>query len=184
MNGKRIDICELPFDDVHFDAMIFRKIGLSSIEALNLYKSKLLASINSLSIFTTLVHPVNLAEDIKRLDMFIDFLKYSSQQENIWVTSCSRLLKNYKIICNIKYDVLNIKNNQYSSLIELELSIKNTSQVNLDPITLAFRVPGDNIRGETNSKYTRINFKPYETILCFPIDLSIKKSQLKFEVIK
>ena len=184
VNGKKINICELPFDDVHFDAMIFRKIGLSHTNALNLYKSKLLASMNNLSIFTPLIHPVNLAEDINRFNMYIDFLRYSSQFAHLWVTSCSSLLKNHQRLSSIKANELYIKNKQHNTTVDLKLTNNETAKSDVPPITLSFRISGNNQKIESNSQYSKINFTPHETILCFPIDLSLRQMELNFEVIK
>ncbi|MDZ7830276.1 MAG: polysaccharide deacetylase family protein [Desulfobacterales bacterium] len=180
---KKINICELPFDDVHFDAMIFRKIGLNSDVALDLYKSKLVASINNFSIFTPLIHPVNLAEDTTRFNMFSKFLSYSSRFNELWVTSCSKLLYNFSLLENVKIQSLNFNHKQNRIYFEITIINNNTLKKDLLPLSLAFKLD-EKVKNITcSSKYAAIDLTPLETVICLPIDLSLPRNHIELELV-
>lgn len=176
INNKKFNITELPFDDSHFDAMVFRKLNLDLETILNLYKSKLLAHIKTLSIFTPLIHPVNLAEDDQREQMFLDFIDFATKQKNLWITSCSQVLSLYNELTNFEINKLNFTKNGNTHSFNLEVKRKNREQVkNQDTVancvSLIYKIsPIEKV--DCSSEYQIIQLSNHEDVLCIPFDLT------------
>jgi len=189
INGEKIPIYELPFDDSHFDAMVYRKLNLSPNVVLSLYKSKLLASLNSLSIFTPLIHPVNLAEDREKLNMFIDFINYAKEKDEVWITSCSDILTIYESLKNYKISHCSLSQEKNSHEVKMRVMklhnhVKNTEHniQRCKRISLVYKVKGAIEKVNYKGDHKIINLSPYETILCIPFDCSKDEIELFFQI--
>lgn len=189
INGEKIDIYELPFDDSHFDAMVYRKLNLDPNVVLSLYRSKLLASINSMSIFTPLVHPVNLAEDRERVNMFINFIKFAKEKEEVWITSCSEILNVYQALRNYKIEHCNLIQKENRHMVKMKVMKLNThtkkKEYDMQPckrISLVYKVKGSIEKVNCKSDYKIIKLSPYENVLCMPFDFSKDEINIFFKI--
>lgn len=189
VNEKKIDIYELPFDDSHFDAMVYRKLNLDPNVVLSLYKSRLLASINSMSIFTPLVHPVNLAEDRERLNMFIDFVRFAEEKEEVWITSCSQILTLYQALGNYRITHCDLTQEENKHEVKMKVIKLNTHIKKKDhniqlckPISLVYKVKGSIEKVNCKSDYKIIKLSPYENVLCMSFDYSKDEINFFFEI--
>lgn len=189
VDGNKISIAELPFDDVHFDAMVFRKLNLKPNEVLNLYKSKLSAAVNSMSIFTLLAHPVNIAEDPARLDMLVDLFSFASHTPAVWVASCSEVLHMYSSLK--RYKISKFEQHAIKSGICLSITVSTSDQTLgrnlfddvLNACCTAVYVVRDLRRVRTcTSNFEVVDLSPFEQAVCMPVDLAKNRIDLDFEI--
>lgn len=190
INGERINIYELPFDDCHFDALVFRKLNLDIKTILELYKSRLMSSRNRMRIFTPLIHPVNLAEELDRIKMFSDFIKFATENKDIWIASCSQILNNYKNLLDFNFRKIVLTKNGECDQLFIRLQKKQNDVVrifdgnSLREVSMVFRMAGCIEKINCNCNFKIIELSPLENVIILPFDLSKNSQDFTLEIEK
>lgn len=131
--GKKYKLYEIPFDDNHFDAMMFFFHEAKSKQVELLWKTHIYQARATLSQYVLLNHPVNFAEDTKRLTIVENILKYALSFKDIWVASCGEIANRWSLLENIRYTVDWCKSRSKK---QLNVSIINNNNQSINDLSL------------------------------------------------
>jgi peptidoglycan/xylan/chitin deacetylase (PgdA/CDA1 family) len=129
LESKEFQIIDIPFDDIHFDAWIFKRHNIEFKQALLLYKNHIFTTKLKNGIFTLLAHPAGLALDRGRAEVILKLAEYAAKQKNLWVTSLNNIYKRWITLNNLSWHIRHKKESRNSSKYELVVENKNPSSL-------------------------------------------------------
>lgn len=97
VDGHKYAVAELPFDDSHFDLLVFDRLGLDPSQATRLYLSRILAHRCRLEVYTLLAHPWVLSSDPTRVDAVVKVIEQARHTPGVWLASANQVLANFRV---------------------------------------------------------------------------------------
>ena len=127
-------VVEIPFDDVHFDAQMYNKYHATPRQVFALWRNYMLEARRSNGLFVLLCHPVNLAEDMERVEVIERLLSFGLSMGDLWLCSCGELAARWEALRSVTVIVDSISEGR--DTFRLRITVQNRSSRPLDDLTL------------------------------------------------
>jgi peptidoglycan/xylan/chitin deacetylase (PgdA/CDA1 family) len=149
IEDHKYSLLEIPFDDVHFDAVMYRanNIPPKVVEQMWLNYARFIRRYKNL--FVLLNHPVNLAEKEERELIIGSILQKLESLSDIWIASCEQITRRYELLSKIHIVVNQFKVSK--KLTELSLTVKNRSNVQVDDLGVVYESPNRFTDSDSNA---------------------------------
>lgn len=139
LDGKTFKLVEIPFDDVHFDAQMYNKYQAAPDQVLPLWQNYMAEARRSNGLFVLLSHPVNLAEDIERVEVIEELVSSGILMGDVWICSCGELADRWEALRHVAIFVesMSESRNDFTA----RLTVENKSNRIFDDLTLLLICP-------------------------------------------
>jgi len=186
INGQKFKVIEVPFDDIHYDAALYRWESPPSEVGL-LWKNyvKRVAQ-NAGTFHTFLFHPVNASGKDGVLEDRIDAIKVaiaaSSSEDLVWTPSLAQLTSRFRFLENVvltRFEI-KMKENEFMSA-ALNIDNRNESSVNRLVLIIKYINKNLEITSEAKDKVVSID-QEFTRTLGLHIGKIPPKSSVKIEI--
>jgi len=182
IEGETFPIVEIPFDDVHFDAMMFFWIEATAEQIEPLWKNHIVATRRNGLLFVFLAHPVNLAEEPYRVTLIENVLAFAQRFGDIWIASCGEICRWYHTISKVALTVDSAR--KQGNVAEMKLTIRNSGAVGVNNAAIRVQMSHPIRRVESSRRMpskSSIEGRPTAALIRLP---ELKASQETQEILK
>lgn len=133
IDGVLFDIIEIPVDDIHFDAAVYRWDSPPK-EVNILWKNHLFVTQKERGLFVFLNHPVHMAVSQDRVDAVEDLIRYANKLDNLWFVSCEDISDRWRKIERIQLQNMRVVKND--NKYDISINLLNTGDRDISDVSI------------------------------------------------
>lgn len=143
IEGTLFDIIEIPVDDIHFDAAVYRWDSPPK-EVNILWKNHLFVTRKERGLFVFLNHPVHMAPSQDRVDAVEDLILYAKKLTDLWLVSCEDISNRWRKMENIQIQNMKVVKNK--DKYDITIDLINTGDRDISDVSILITGISDKCR--------------------------------------